>query len=622
MGDYIAVYIPSPNGQSTGGIFKTVKDATKCASTPEAKASGGARFKRFSNREDAKAFVERGNDSRTNCNSPVFSPERPSPSSSQTSSNSYSESISSYPSVSPIVLNRLRRAIETKNKGAFVGFVKENPRCLINVCGDKPTIIFEGCRYNVLHIAAKCGNCFVIQYVLKFICDLNLLLDVYGTSIKDVRNRSVVLLDSYLNTPDKGCGDIPLHFASKFGHKEAVEIFLTYEQTEKDRLNNDQKSPLEVCVTRYNGPDKEEIREKIQRLFCSFYVPLYRPLDNSTSAIIFAPGAYPSKTLSKNNIGQPYTAIYTIAAVAGPFDCMERAQNFQKEWINEKRDKRLRDPLKGAEEVGRCLAKANNVKWVEKWPFSQELINLSSREGLAILNKFLMSLQRKQQDESERLDNIEDYNYLHKVRRRLVFDDLSDSDDDDFVDALDYFECPKIAENSYYQYESSSNFSRAVSESSSDAIDSLIQHMHLLRLNDSFELDGAKDKLVVDGTGKNSLCNCDNSCAEFVKSALKRECPDELLDFEECTKFLDEVFYTPPSSPTPVYISDEVATKDDEDLLVALKLVEPDLISEFYAVEEYIRKLEKIPASKRAVLPYTDSPRRVKFKRNHIRRYD
>lgn len=42
MGEYIAVYIPSPNGNGhpTGRIFNSVKAAAEYANTPEAKARG------------------------------------------------------------------------------------------------------------------------------------------------------------------------------------------------------------------------------------------------------------------------------------------------------------------------------------------------------------------------------------------------------------------------------------------------------------------------------------------------------------------------------------------------------------------------------------------------------
>ena len=61
---------------------------------------------------------------------------------------------------------------------------------------------------------------------------------------------------------------------------------------------------------------------------------------------------------------------------------MESAKKFYKDWVSKEKGKRLSDPLKGAEEVGRGLAKSECVKWVERWPFSQELIDLNCYEGL------------------------------------------------------------------------------------------------------------------------------------------------------------------------------------------------------------------------------------------------
>lgn len=62
----------------------------------------------------------------------------------------------------------------------FLGLVSQNPRYLINVSSDTPTIVVEGFRYNALHLAAKCGNVYVARYVLHFVCDNKALLTLYG----------------------------------------------------------------------------------------------------------------------------------------------------------------------------------------------------------------------------------------------------------------------------------------------------------------------------------------------------------------------------------------------------------------------------------------------------------
>lgn len=58
--------------------------------------------------------------------------------------------------------------------------VLQNPRYLINVGSDMPTIVVEGFRYNAMHLAAKVGNLDVAKYVLHLICDSEALLTLYG----------------------------------------------------------------------------------------------------------------------------------------------------------------------------------------------------------------------------------------------------------------------------------------------------------------------------------------------------------------------------------------------------------------------------------------------------------
>lgn len=61
--------------------------------------------------------------------------------------------------------------------------------------------------------------------------------------------RAQILLDLYLNTPDKGLNETPLHFAVKFGQKEAVRVLVSYSQCVKTLLNKFKQTPLEVLYS-------------------------------------------------------------------------------------------------------------------------------------------------------------------------------------------------------------------------------------------------------------------------------------------------------------------------------------------------------------------------------------
>lgn len=60
--------------------------------------------------------------------------------------------------------------------------------------------------------------------------------------------RPEVLLDMYLNTPDKGLNETPLHFAVKHGSLEVVKIFVQYPQLMLNVKNKYEQTPKDVYI--------------------------------------------------------------------------------------------------------------------------------------------------------------------------------------------------------------------------------------------------------------------------------------------------------------------------------------------------------------------------------------
>lgn len=107
----------------------------------------------------------------------------------------------------------------------------------------------EGSRYNALHIAAKARNYLITDLILKTISNAKFIRFLYGDctlseSLADERIQ--VLVDLYLNTPDKALNETPLHFAVKFGAVEVVEVLLSYAQCDKTLVNKHGQTPQMV----------------------------------------------------------------------------------------------------------------------------------------------------------------------------------------------------------------------------------------------------------------------------------------------------------------------------------------------------------------------------------------
>ncbi|XP_054248584.1 ankyrin repeat and LEM domain-containing protein 2 [Indicator indicator] len=418
----------------------------------------GSRFKAFSNREDAEKFAKGICDyfpppSKSSlCLSPVkmASFNRDGLCSPETET-ANKERANSYKSPRTQDLNaKLRKAVEKGDTATFSELIWSNPRYLIG-SGDNPTVVQEGCRYNVMHVAAKENQAGICQLLLDTLENPDFMRLMYPDD-DDVmlKNRIQYIVDLYLNTPDKMGFDTPLHFACKFGNLDVVNVLTSHPAIVKNPRNKYDQTPAEVVCERSKNKSAE-LKEKLREyLKGRYYVPLLRAEDNSSAPVIGAPWSpdqtddSPQRTLSKYS-GSPKDPVLSIRAFAGPMS-PSKAEEFRRLWKTPPRERagffrnvRKSDLERGVERVGRELAHELGFPWVEYWEFLGCFVDLSSQEGLRKLEEYLShrEMSEKAQQETGENETSNRYKTPHppgkskKCCNSISVGAFLDEDDDD-----------------------------------------------------------------------------------------------------------------------------------------------------------------------------------------------
>ncbi|XP_069562693.1 ankyrin repeat and LEM domain-containing protein 2 isoform X1 [Brachyistius frenatus] len=380
-------------------VYTDKKDALQTV-----KMMKGARFKAFRNREDAEKFAKGICDyflsptKSAHCVSPI----KPGPGISKAENMEVDtinrERANSFKSPrTQDLTTKLRKPVEKGDELVFRELVWSNPRYLIG-SGDNPTIVQEGCRYNVMHVAAKENQAGIVQLVLDTMENPEFMRLMYPDDQEDTLQKRIrYIVDLYLNTPDKAGFETPLHFACKFGCPDVVNVLCSHPDIDKNRKNKDGLKPCDVICSRKNKTP--EVKQKISDyLEDRCYIPLLRATDNTSQPIIgarWSPEASESFALIQRHTRSPMDPVMTVTAFAGPLS-PSKADDFRRFWKTPPRHRaevfhRIRkcDPDRGAERVGRALAHEMGHPWAEYWDFLDSFVDLSSAEGLRKLEEFL-----------------------------------------------------------------------------------------------------------------------------------------------------------------------------------------------------------------------------------------
>ncbi|XP_039313215.1 ankyrin repeat and LEM domain-containing protein 2 homolog isoform X2 [Solenopsis invicta] len=398
---YHAVYLPleymeeNADGKGILHIYLEMQDALKVINTYKK-----GRLKSFKNYSDAVAYAKTGYKESTNNYSMTVATVK--------------EQSSNFEAPSPQDLTAFKRLIQDGDLETVKNIVWENPRYLIS-SGDTPAILQMGSRYNALHIAAKEGHPEMCELILNTVGDPKFMLWHYGEDkCKTYVNPTQIMQDLYLNTPDKGLNETPLHFAVKHGFKDVVRVLVSYSQCIKTLPNKHQQLPKDIICARRCQENKALKREILMLLEDQFYVPVLRTEGNACPPIIGEPFS-PTSPLNLNN--DPISPRVEVRAFAGPMS-KTQAVEFRKKWktpprVTPKKGQgdshginspnvalRLQDTEKGLERVGRDLAKECEVPWKEYWPFLKDFVDFRNDDGLTKLEKYF---EQKFKDYKEQL---------------------------------------------------------------------------------------------------------------------------------------------------------------------------------------------------------------------------
>ncbi|XP_047684056.1 ankyrin repeat and LEM domain-containing protein 2 isoform X2 [Prionailurus viverrinus] len=370
----------------------------------------GSRFKAFSSREDAEKFARGlcGYFPSPSKASSALSPVKTAPLMSSgglkdglyppESETVNKERANSYKTPRTQDLTaKLRKAVEKGEDDTFSDLTWSNPRYLIG-SGDNPTIVQEGCRYNVMHVAAKENQASICQLTLETLENPEFMRLMYPDDDQNMlQQRIYYIVDLYLNTPDKVGYDTPLHFACKFGNADVVNVLSSHPLIVKNPRNKYDKTPEDVICERSKNKSvelKERIREYLKG---HYYVPLLRAEDTSSPVIgeLWSSDQMTETSHVSHGGGGPRDPVLTLRAFAGPLS-PSKAEDFRRLWKTPPREKagffhsvRKTDPERGVERVGRELAHELGYPWVEYWDFLGCFVDLSSQEGLQKLEEYL-----------------------------------------------------------------------------------------------------------------------------------------------------------------------------------------------------------------------------------------
>ncbi|XP_055586248.1 uncharacterized protein LOC129738943 [Uranotaenia lowii] len=398
--EFYAIYLPYKEAELSIKSFYTDKEeALKVL-----KAHKEARLKAFRTSEQAVDFylngpepipvAPSGSSSNAITTSPMPAPKSPTPGTVKLKLDK-----TPFKGPKPQELVAFRKNVEKNELALVQSIIQANPRFLVS-SGDMPTILKEGPRYNALHVAAMEGNVDMCKLILQTIENPGFIELLHGQRTASTDEVSAILLDMYLNMPDKSRGETPLHFAAKFGCVGVVEVLISYPQCKLTKNSDGHMAKDIICSRAKEKNNTPENRKAITDLLQErFFVPVLRSMDNSTPPVVGDPFTLtnPPNLEAKDK----FSPKLEIMAFAGPMD-KEKAQVFCKRWKTPPRlipSPKFISPVKALSSSKIPIAAGGPLSPLSSTP----IVKKTGRRTLFPNRSFELALE---QEEQERINSI------------------------------------------------------------------------------------------------------------------------------------------------------------------------------------------------------------------------
>jgi len=297
------------------------------------------------------------------------------------------------------LLNKIVAEIRTKRDSAYNFVIEElmkNPRLLISKA-DTPVPYHAGSWANLVHICCQYDAGNILNAIFSFLEDHKYLTKHYPDVAKE-------LLDEYskrivkLYLVQKLCGprqtitrgDTPLHIAVRNKSLKAIRYFKKRKEWETLReMKNNENKTVEDLLPKDEALNSKELEDLL----------LEKPV---CLAIIQSDYSAPKIMTTSSLTKEQLMNSPNVRAVAGPISSAKACSIVQSatpkrrmnmRFVQSEKQRRIRvtDYEKGLEKITRPFCVKEGTRLLEKWPFLDDFVDITSEGGLQKIEDYLKS---------------------------------------------------------------------------------------------------------------------------------------------------------------------------------------------------------------------------------------